>query len=175
MDLLRIKSVDHPLFPSFWELYEESFPRNERRSYDHQRTAFHSPHYYMGLYVEGDRVNGLLGYWEFDDYIYIEHLAVNPSLRGGGYGTRILAGLIDTTEKTLILEIEPVESEYTMKRFRFYERLGFKTNPYAHIQPLYHDDDPEGFMLMILTYPHPLSFEFYQRFYHDLKTLVMKK
>lgn len=151
------------------------FPGNERRSLEHQQTAFESEHYRMEIFTEQDKFVGLLGYWTFDDYIYIEHLAVNPALRSGGYGSRIVSKFLSSTDKTIILEIEQVTDELTARRLHFYERLGFRTNPYDHIQPLYHEDDPTGFHLTILSYPHPITPALYDRFNRQLHSVVLKK
>lgn len=175
MELQRITSADHPLFGSVWQIYRDSFPRNERRTLEHQQTAFQSNQYHLNAYTEKGTLLGLLGYWEFDDYIYIEHLAINPVIRSGGHGSRILSALIESTSKALILEIEPVENDLTLRRLRFYERLGFQETSYPHRQHRYHDDDPEDFRLVILCHPQIISPELYKQFDDDLQAIVMKK
>ena len=83
--------------------------------------------------------------------------------------------LCGSTDKTVILEIEPVVDEPTARRFRFYEKLGFRTNPYRHTQHLYHEDDPRGFMLTVLSYPGTITQPQYDRFDRDLRSIVMKR
>ena len=173
METIRIETTEDSFFAPLWAIYNESFPRNERRSIDHQRAAFCSDRYRLDAFVEDDRVAGLAGYWDFPDYVYIEHLAIDSGLRGGGYGSRIVRELLERVGKTVILEIEPVEDEITARRLRFYEKLGFRANPYPHRQHKYHDDDPEGFGLTILSYPAEISERDYERFDRDLRKTVM--
>lgn len=175
METIRIKTTEDPLFASLWEIYENSFPYAERRTPAHQRTALRSADYHMNAYAEDGAVAGLIGYWEFPDYLYVEHLAVNPELRGSGHGSRIMRELIGSTDKTIILEIEPVEDEATARRLRFYEKLGFRTNPYRHPQHRYHEDDPDDLLLTILSYPDPISAQTYERFNRDLQDVVMRR
>ena len=175
MNRIRLTSIQDPMFHTAWKLYQDSFPRNERRSLSHQQTAFQSVRYHMEIFTEQDKFIGLIGYWTFNEYVYVEHLAVNPTLRSGGYGSRIVSDFLSATNKTVILEIERVTDKTTARRLRFYERLGFQNNPYDHIQPLYHEDDPVGFHLTILSYPDPITPELYAQFDQELRTTVLKK
>lgn len=59
--------------------------------------------------------------WETEDFCYLEHFAVQPSLRGHGTGSTLLRQLLQR-EKPLILEIELPEDEITCRRKHFYER-----------------------------------------------------
>lgn len=124
MESIRIETTEHPLFAQLWKLYNDSFPRVERRTLEHQKTALRSELYSLLAYTDEGKFVGLVGYWEFDSYVYIEHLCVDPSLRSGGYGSRIMKHLCGSTDKTVILEIEPVVDEPTARRLRFYEKLG---------------------------------------------------
>ena len=70
---------------------------------------------------------------ETEDFFYLEHFAVQPSLRGQGTGSRILRELLQG-EKPFILEIEPPEDALTCRRKAFYERNGLQAQPYDHVQ-----------------------------------------
>ena len=122
MNRIRLTSIQDPMFHTAWKLYQDSFPRNERRSLSHQQTAFQSVRYHMEIFTEQDKFIGLIGYWTFNEYVYVEHLAVNPALRSGGYGSRIVSKFLSSTNRTIILEIEQVTDNLTARRLRFYER-----------------------------------------------------
>lgn len=69
------------------------FPCAEQRTLDHQITAFKADRFHLDVYLDGETLVGFIGYWDFDDYLYIEHYAINSDLRGGGWGSRILEAL----------------------------------------------------------------------------------
>ena len=83
--------------------------------------------------VEDDRLLADVFVWQTEDFVYLEHFAVQPSLRGQGTGSRILRELLQG-EKPFILEIEPPEDALTCRRKAFYERNGLQAQPYDHVQ-----------------------------------------
>ncbi|MFQ8805769.1 MAG: GNAT family N-acetyltransferase [Alistipes indistinctus] len=83
---------------------------------DHQITAFKADRFHLDVYLDGETLVGFIGYWDFDDYLYIEHYAINSDLRGGGWGSRILEALQKTAGKTIILEIDEVVDEISTRR-----------------------------------------------------------
>ena len=111
MQIIRISDIHHPRFGEVWHLYQNSFPLCEQRTLDHQITAFKADRFHLDVYLDGETLVGFIGYWDFDDYLYIEHYAINSDLRGGGWGSRILEALQKTAGKTIILEIDEVVDE----------------------------------------------------------------
>jgi hypothetical protein len=75
---------------------------------------------------------GLSGCWQFSGYSYIEHLAIDDTLRSRGYGKRLLAGILERAPLT-ILEIDPLTSDIAHKRLRFYETMGFRASSWPHL------------------------------------------
>lgn len=174
MLVYRIESVDDPLFEKMWSIYDYSFPYFEKRTLSHQVTAFSNPDYHLDCYIDNDKFIGFIGYWDFSDYIYIEHYALDKEVRGSGYGTKILKEFIENAGKIIILEIDPVVDEVSTRRLRFYKHLNFVENPHSHKCHVYrHDCGEEN--LDILTYPHEVDCAFYKRFNEDLRDVVMKK
>ena len=175
MEVIRIENENHPRFPRVWEIYGYSFPRYEQRTIEHQRTAFNSPLYHMDACVEGDAVIGLIGYWIFPDYVYIEHYAMAREARGRGYGTKILGDfLARMAGRIVVLEIDPVVDEVSTRRLEFYQRLGFQESPFRHTCPKYRPDEVEG-ELWVLTWPVTVDCDFYERFYNDLHQVVLAR
>lgn len=128
--------IDDALFEEVWQLLEQSFPANERwereeflREYDNH--AFHSMVYYS------DKLGGVLNFWDFIYFVYAEHFAVAPELRGQGIGSEMMRELISYTQgRALVLEAEPpLEGELAVRRIKFYERLGFVLNDHDYVQP----------------------------------------
>lgn len=99
----------------------------------------------------------------------MEHFAVNTALRGKGYGSNLLHTFIQSTDKIIILEIDPVTDSISEARLRFYKKCGFSENPYPHKHPAYRSE----------YQPHTTKGEIskgeYQKFNLDLNRIVMNR
>ena len=80
---------------------------------------------------------GLLTTWEFADFIYIEHFAIDPEVRSRGYGSTTLSTFIKKYGKPIVLEAEPPTDDITHRRIRFYERQGLTLYDFPYLQPAY--------------------------------------
>ncbi|MBK5072612.1 GNAT family N-acetyltransferase [Budviciaceae bacterium CWB-B4] len=174
MKVTRLQSTNDALFPTFERLYRISFPEFEQRTFEHQAKGLMAENYFLHCYEENSLFVGFVAYWEFADYLYIEHYAISDQVRGQGYGTRLLGELIASTDKTVILEIDPVVDEISQKRLRFYRALGFVENDYSHVHPPYQGKF-HGHPLKILSSGRVITEVEYQRFNQDLKLIVMEK
>jgi ribosomal protein S18 acetylase RimI-like enzyme len=92
-----------------------------------QTAGADNPHYELEAWFDDGQFIGLSGCWRFAGYRYVEHLAIDDTLRSRGYGKRLLAK-IERAPLT-ILEIDPLTSEVAHKRLRFYQTMGFCANP----------------------------------------------
>lgn len=173
MDIVRLTDVDIPLFEAFRDVYTVSFPIYEQRTDIQQREAFSSSHYHLDCYMESERFVGFIAYWTFDEYVYVEHFAINPEMRGCGLGGKILNALINSENKRVILEIDPVTDEMSLARMRFYKSYGFSENAFPHIHPAYRKEYPGHNLLVLTTYGQATAAE-YARFFSDLETVIMK-
>lgn len=189
MDTIQITDRKNPLFGTFMKIYSSSFPVFEQRTDIQQDKAFDDIHYHLAAYLDsnaccsvesdktcstGDRnFAGFISYWEFDGYIYIEHFAVNNTIRGKGYGSKILDSFITAhLPKRIVLEIDPLEDEISRARLRFYERCGFSANAYVHRHPPYRSGcTPHP--LIVLSTNGEISETGYKRFSKDLSDIVM--
>ena len=170
---IDIQSAKDRLYGDFKVLYSSSFPIFEQRTEEQQAWAFEQAGYHLAGYTEKGKWIGFISYWEFDTYIYIEHFAIDATLRGQGYGSRVLRMFVEQKGKTVVLEIDPIVDEVSTARLRFYTHCGFQTNPYRHRHPAYR----EGYQphpLVVLTAPVAISEKEYLRFYRDLCDKVMK-
>lgn len=112
MELINIDNIAHPLYDSFSKLYSTAFPIFEQRTETQQTRAFSHPKYHLSGYKEEDIFIGFISYWDFQEYIYIEHFAIDRQLRGSGYGSRILKDFISRKSKIVLLEIDPITDEH---------------------------------------------------------------
>ncbi|MBE6890125.1 MAG: GNAT family N-acetyltransferase [Ruminococcaceae bacterium] len=164
--------IDIQRFDELFAILEQSFPTTERRDRTGHLAEFSEERFNSVCYIP-DKLMGFLNYWDFDDFIYIEHFAVSPELRGQGTGSALMSYLKELTDgRKLVLEAEPpTDSGIAARRVAFYERLGFKLNSYNYIQPpLIKGEKP--IPLVIMSYPAPLSPDEYsmirERMYRDV-------
>lgn len=144
----RITSVESPLLRGFMSIFESSFPESERRRKEslldivENEPRFHCE--VSNITDESDsdalddkHVEGILCYWAFSDFSYIEYLAIADSLRGKGGGSQIIKSFLSKSTVPVILEVEPPTDDITKRRIAFYERLGFRLLSAKYIQPSY--------------------------------------
>lgn len=165
----RVTTAEHPHFKEAMELYEISFPRHEQREPASQSEILGNPEYHFDIVFDEDVFVGEILYWNIGDALYVEHFCVDPSMRNKHYGQRILEAL---QEHTVILEIDPPVDEISRRRNGFYERCGFKANPYPHIHPPYHKENA-GHSLVVMSSPRELTPEEYETFRQGLNGTVM--
>lgn len=157
MEFLRIDPEEQERWNSVWNLYEESFPVAERRKMEDHLLACTDERFFPLSAWDGGRLAGLLFFWEWEGYRYLEHLAVTPEQRGQGYGSEMLRYLRDS-EQTIILEIDPLVNELSVRRLQFYERAGFTLTPYRFVHLPYRlEAQPQE--LLILSYPRMITKE----------------
>lgn len=169
--ITRIGKMDNPLYKSVDELYESAFPYHEKRDERAKQAALDNQKYHLNAWHHDNVFVGFIGYWKFKDYVYIEHLAINPSLRSQGYGKKVLECFMSQHPQT-ILEIDPLTTEIANRRLRFYQSLGFVENSYSHTHPSYHSEinDHE---LVVLSSKKIITNSQYVTFLNDLQNVVM--
>lgn len=162
------------IFDSLFELMEQSFPACERRTRAEHWAEFRRPQFHSLCYCPKGMIAGFMNYWEMEDFLYLEHFAVSPELRGKGIGAELAEELKKLARGLIVLEAEPSEqSDMAQRRTRFYERLGFSVNPYDYLQPPISANQPPV-PLRLLTYPRAVSQEEYLRIRDGLYTKVYR-
>lgn len=165
--------------PAAEKLYVESFPPAERRSPAHHRlmAASESAFHPLELCNAAGELVGILYYWHWPQHalLFVEHLAIKPSLRGQGFGHEALQ-LLRQDGISIILEIEPVADAATARRLAFYESAGFVPLPFEHEHLPYHIGD-SPIPLTLLSWQAdgtPASAELVNQLEHLLRTCVMR-
>lgn len=146
------KKADSGEFSKVYKLMTEAFPPSEIRNEAGQRSLLCRPEYRLYTAKKEEQVHGLLAVWQFEKFDFIEHFAVDSSLRGNGLGGRLLSDYLKSAEKTIFLEVEEPVTDLAKRRIGFYERLGFCLNDFDYIQP----DLQQGqtsLLLKNMTYP----------------------
>ena len=172
MQLLRIYSITNKYFNDALKIYKNSFPEFEQRTLESQIEVLNHNQYYCCVILENNLLIGILFYWKYEDYNYIEHFAILSNLRGQNYGSNILKKFCENNSNTL-LEIDPPIDDISIKRLNFYSNLGFKLQEFEHIHPPYRKNYT-GHKLKMMSFNKDLSIDEYNNFNNFLKTTVMK-
>lgn len=172
MEFVRLNNVENKYWNEAWDIYISSFPVFEKRRIEDQIEAMKNDKYHCYTVIEKEYVVGIIFYWKWDNYKYIEHLAINKNLRGKNYGSKILKEFC-SDGKTIVLEIDMPIDEVSKNRLRFYEKLDFKLNKYKHIHPPYRRGY-KGHELKVLSYNSNLLDEEYNKFNDFLVKDIMK-
>ena len=156
--MMKIKAINLDRFDEVYGIMEKSFPPDEMRPYSEQRELLQNEKYkvFAATDDESDKMTAFVATWQFEDILFVEHLATDPSLRGQGIGAKMLEYLTLCESRTICLEAEPPESDITRRRIGFYNRNGFYLNEYPYIQPpISNGRNPVP--LMIMTYGKSIS------------------
>lgn len=167
----RCRDAGNPLMDAAMALYRRSFPAHELRLWPDQQAVMNDPLYHFDLCLLDGAQAGLILYWDFGAYIYVEHFCVEPTMRGHGLGTLILAELAKKG-KPIILEIDPLTDDVAVRRKGFYERCGYVANGFAHVHPPYQAAN-HGHALIVMSHPRALSQAEFDTFTVDLREKVM--
>ncbi len=152
MEKLKI-SYENKFFADVLRLYRDAFPTDERREEnDFLDVARNCHRFSIHVFTEGNAFVGFLTSWEWDDFRYGEHFAVLPDKRGGGIGSRALKAFLSSSDKPLIIEVEPPTNDIARRRIGFYERNGLRLrSDVDYIQPPY-SPGKNALPLMLMTY-----------------------
>lgn len=152
--MIQLKEIktNHEHYPFMEQLLETAFPLQERRDSDKQRkNTDENPLFHNTLITDDDMPIGLLTYWDFHTFVYIEHFAIDSRLRNGGYGSKALEAFKHLVSTPIILEAEEPTDNLSRRRIGFYQRQGFVMQEVPYLQPPYRPSD-EWLPLKLMTY-----------------------
>lgn len=167
--------IEEAVFEQVWKLMETSFPSDERWDKSGFLSEYQNSEFRSMVYHPDGKLGGVMDFWDFGSFIYIEHFAVQPHLRGQGIGAALMSELSRIAGgRPYLLEAEPPQdSDIAARRVSFYERLGFVLNSYEYIQPAMGEDE-HPLPLVIMSAPSALTEEqfifvrdkMYEKVYH---------
>lgn len=124
-------------FDEVFNIMQESFPEDERRSYDEQKKLLEKSYY--NIYILKDdkdcSIKGFVAIYDFEKFVFLEHFAVSTSFRNQGLGAKILNELLTAMQRLICLEVELPNTENAARRIGFYKRNGFFLNNGPYVQP----------------------------------------
>lgn len=137
---IKAKKVSHKLveYPSICYLMKSAFPKNEQFPLWLLRLLTIRKNINFRAFFDDDQFCGILYTAENSKYIFVLYLAVNDKIRAKGYGSRILQWLKQSTSKTIVLNVEAINSNATNleqreKRIEFYKKNGITDTGYFFI------------------------------------------
>jgi len=136
INLLRIVNTNHPLLEELFELYEDAFPEDERRERSVLKSLIYNQSMSFNAILDESIVVGILVYWQFRDFLFVEHFALFSRFRGDGKGSEVLT-LLNKQHATILLEVEHPLSDIQKRRQKFYIRNGFHIIDVHYFQPSY--------------------------------------
>ena len=162
-----ILSSDKKNLTKIKKIYEYSFPIDERRDFDKLIDMLKDVRFGIkGIFVDDD-LAGFISLWDFEEYLYVEHFAVDKELRGNGLGSHVLQNIINETQHKIILEVDLPSDTISFKRIKYYEKFGFILCHEEYIQPPY-GDGKDAVPMFIMSKP---EIDDYTEFQQIVKTL----
>ena len=152
IEIKQVKTQDEVNYTCVEKLMHTAFPQEERRDTVQQREySDNNPRFCNNIILENGNSIGMISYWTMGDFYYIEHFAIDPSLRNGGYGKRVLEMIKKQLKGPIVLEVEEPNDEMSTRRIHFYKRLEFTLHKKPYIQPPYRKGD-SGLPMLLMTY-----------------------
>lgn len=136
------------------EIYLDAFPPAEQRPWEKILSRCEGRLDLTGVYLD-QRLVGMITTWRFDDFIYVEHFVIDPTLRGKGIGSAAIRRLQEQCAPLpILLEAEPEHlSPQALSRIKFYQRLGFHIIDRSYVQPPYDTYLPPVHLWLLSTSP----------------------
>lgn len=162
MNKIRYSEITSEIARQAWQLYTTSFPQEEQRSYALFQKALGDSHFCPYVYIsEQSELLAICFYWDFSNFIYLEHFAVNTNCRNRGVGSKIIKTFSDSN-KSVILEIEPPIDAQQKQRLRFYKRNCFIPTGYDFKQLKYTKNSDDLFLDLLCN--KQMDAELFQQF-----------
>lgn len=159
INLIQVSNLQE-LCDDLKQIYIDSFPSDERREWHELKELTHDPHFSLNQVFDNQKLIGLISIWDLQEFIFIEHFAIEKSVRSKGIGSHVLKQIIEAKSVKVVVEVEPPTNKLTKRRITFYERLGFSACESSYWQPPYSPDKNKVKMLL-MSFPDkilPLEF-----------------
>lgn len=161
--LKEVRDTQAPEIRQVKQTYESAFPKEERRDFELVKAILNSDsRFHLRVLFRDSRYAGFITDWDFGEFHYAEHFAVDASQRNGGIGSQALKAYLASLNKPVVLEVELPNDDLSRRRIGFYERLGFQLDTHTYFQPPYRQGDAELEMRLMSYGPLHLEKNFEQ-------------
>ncbi len=138
---MELTYLDKKDFEELFTLMTRSFPSAEYRKKEKQYALLDDSNYELTVYKDEGVIKAFIAIWKLGSFVFAEHLAVLPELRGGGIGSKFLKEYLSHISTPVVLEVEDVDDDIAKRRIIFYQRLGFKLSDICYNQPNFDNSD----------------------------------
>ena len=166
-----LKPITKLNFYKFYKLLASDFCYDERKSESDEFLSLSDKRFSPNFIYLNNKLIGYICFWEFDDFIFIEHFAILKIFRNKGLGSEFLTKFSEKQSKPIVLEAEKDLSDQSKSRIQFYTKNNYKINSNDYIQPNY-SEDSKPVPMHILSYKSKLSNENFKKFVFDIKKIV---
>lgn len=166
-----LKRITQQDFKQFYSLLEQDFCFLERKDYQEELASFGNSNFVPAFIFSDNKCVGYVCYWEFEEFLFVEHFAILKEMRNQGVGTGFFREFLNDISKLVLLEVERPNDIISKRRICFYEEIGFYVNQYDYQQPSYHPDT-EGIPMFICSYDRSISAEEYSKYTYQIETVV---
>lgn len=135
IELTPLAESGHPHFAK--DLFESAFPDEERPPFGEIKKRDKTRFHFLVATMGDDEPLGILTYWDFEDFIYVEHFAIHEDLRDQGLGKAVFLNFLSQQTKQVVLEVEIPHNEVSDHRVEFYGSMGLFLNQQEYWQPSY--------------------------------------
>ncbi len=153
---------------------QKAFDPSELRAYEWMKDIYDQKKFKIYGYINNNQLLGVITLWEFDDYNYIEHFAVDENYRGEGIGSQMIEDMKELCHKPIVLEVEEIVDDTTRNRVHFYEKHEFQLSSYLFIQPPLREN-VKDVPLIYMSYPTLLDNHMYDKIFAELKNKVYSR
>lgn len=150
--VISLIPVTHPEFPGFAELkllYFRAFQPDERRDVNDLIAQLEMKDFTLLMIQMYDKPAGLIALWEFQDFVFIEHLAITEQFRNKKIGETALKLISESRDLPVVLEAQYATEVVSEGRIKFYQRIGFDIIDEDYEQPAYSPEKNSKKMLLL--------------------------
>lgn len=151
-----------------WSLLVNTFDYERRRCREQFEEICSTSSYNILELRDKGQLLGFIGFWSFEKWVAIEHIAVQKNENSA----EVVPTLLNMIQKKyghkiIVSEVDILMDEADAMYKQYYQLSGFNENPYVYIQPSYHKNCA-SFPKRIMSYPSLISYGEFK----DLRTLL---
>lgn len=170
----KIQNISDSDFSKIWLLYQKSFPVEEKRTLLNQKSVMGNEMYTVESIFYNNDFIGFIMWWQFPEFLYLEHFSVSETKRNKGFGELIMRKFQNLHLQAIVLEVDMPVSDMAKRRISFYKRLGFYVNDIEYKQALY-NDNIKDVELLLMSYPSYIDDDSYRFFVNEGHSIICQQ